>query len=85
MSWLFTSGGQSIGWSFSFNISPSSEYSGLISFRIDRFDLLNVPGTLKTTVQSGILGDCGTHSAVQPLPQRGGVYFPSRLDSGFAL
>ena len=29
-------------WSFSFNISPSSEYSGLISFRIDRFDLLAV-------------------------------------------
>ena len=29
-------------WSFSFSISPSSEYSGLISFRIDRFDLLDV-------------------------------------------
>ena len=36
LSWLFTSGGQS----FSFNISPSNEHSVLISFRIDRFDLL---------------------------------------------
>ena len=34
-------------WSFSFNISPSSEYSGLISFRIDWFDLA-VQGTLKS-------------------------------------
>ena len=34
-------------WSFSFNISPSSEYSGLISFRIDWFGLLAVQGTLK--------------------------------------
>ena len=35
-------------WSFSFSISPSSEYSGLISFGIDRFDLLVVQGTLKS-------------------------------------
>ena len=34
-------------WSFSFNISPSSEYSGLIYFRIDWFEILPVPGTLK--------------------------------------
>ena len=42
-------------WSFSFNISPSSEHSGLISFRMDWLDLLAVQGTLKsfsnTTVQ----------------------------------
>ena len=42
-------------WSFSFSISPSNEYSRLISFRIDWFDLLAVQGTLKsllhTTVQ----------------------------------
>ena len=38
-------------WSFSFNISPSNEYSGLTSFRIDWFDLLAVPGTLKCDVQ----------------------------------
>ena len=35
-------------WSFSFNISPSNEYSGLISFRMDRLDLLAVWGTLKS-------------------------------------
>ena len=35
-------------WSFSFSISPSSEYSALISFRIDWFDLLAVQGTLKS-------------------------------------
>ena len=34
-------------WSFSFSISPSNDYSGLISFRIDWFDLLAVQGTLK--------------------------------------
>ena len=38
-------------WSFSFNISPSNEYSGLISFRMDRFDLLAVQGTLKSLLQ----------------------------------
>ena len=39
-------------WSFSFSISPSSEYSGLISFRIDWFDLLAVQGTLKSSPTS---------------------------------
>ena len=38
-------------WSFSFSISPPSEYSGLISFRIDWFDLLAVQGTLKILLQ----------------------------------
>ena len=38
-------------WSFSFNISSSNEYSGLISFRIDRFDPLAVQGTLKSLLQ----------------------------------
>ena len=38
-------------WSFSFSISPPSEYSGLISFRIDWFDLLAVQGTLKSLLQ----------------------------------
>ena len=48
MSRLFT-----IGWSkyWSFSISPSKEYSGLISFRIDWFDLLAVQGTLKSLLQ----------------------------------
>src|SRR5574337_1117672 len=38
-------------WSFNFNISPSNEYSRLISFRIDWFDLLAVQGTLKSLLQ----------------------------------
>ena len=50
MSWLFTSGGPSSG-AFSFSISPSSEYSGLIFFGIDWLDLLAVQGTLKSLFQ----------------------------------
>ena len=38
-------------WSFTFSISPSNEYSGLISSRIDWFDLLSVQGTLKSLLQ----------------------------------
>ena len=38
-------------WSFSFSISPSNEYSGLISFRMDWLDLLAVQGTLKSLLQ----------------------------------
>ena len=38
-------------WSFSFSISPSNEYSGLIFFRIDWFDLFTVQGTLKSLLQ----------------------------------
>ena len=41
--WLFTSGGH---WSFNFSINSSNEHSGLISFRIDLLDLLDVQGTL---------------------------------------
>ena len=48
MSQLFASGGQSIG-VFSVSIWPSNEYSGLISFRIDWFDLLAVQGTLESS------------------------------------
>ena len=49
-------------WSFSFSISPSNEYSGLISFRIDRFDLLTVQGTLKGHILSS--SPSGTHPAM---------------------
>src|SRR5574340_145033 len=38
-------------WNFSFNISPSNEHPGLISFRTDRLDLLAVHGTLKSLLQ----------------------------------
>ena len=49
ISHFFTSGGQS--WSFSFSISPSSEYSGLISSSMDCLDLLAVQGILKSLFQ----------------------------------
>ena len=38
-------------WSFSFSLSPSNEYSGLISFMLDRLDLLAIQGTLKSLLQ----------------------------------
>ena len=49
-------------WSFSFSISPSSEYSGLISFRIDWFDFLAVQGTFKSLFQH----HCLKASVLQP-------------------
>ena len=50
MSQLFASGGQKY-WNFRFSISPSNEYLGLISFRMDWLDLLAVQGTLKSLLQ----------------------------------
>ena len=50
MSQFFTSGGQSTGVSVSASVLPM-EYSGLISFRTDWFDLLAVQGTLKSLLQ----------------------------------
>ena len=49
-------------WSFSFSISPSNEYSGLISFRMDWLDLLAVQGTLKSLLQH--------HSSKAPILQQ---------------
>ena len=52
-------------WSFSFSISPSNEYSGLISFRIDWLDLFAVQGTLKSLLQHhGSKASILCHSAV---------------------
>ena len=51
MSQFFASSGRIKYWSFSFSISPSSEYSGLISFRMDWLDLCAVQGTLKSVLQ----------------------------------
>ena len=42
-------------WSFSFSISPSKKHPGLISFRMDWFDLLAVQGTLKSSINSSVL------------------------------
>ena len=48
-------------WSFSFSIGPSSEYSGVISFRMDWFDLLAIQGTLKSLLQDAwTTRTCGT-------------------------
>ena len=56
-------------WSFIFSISPSNEYSGLISFRVDWFDLLAVQGTLKSLLQHQSLEasilQCSTFFMVQ--------------------
>ena len=57
-------------WSFSFSISPSNEYSGLISFRIDWFDLLDVQGTLRIFSApqfKGIDSSCSAFFMVQIL------------------
>ena len=53
-------------WSFSFSISPSNEYSGLISFRIDWLDLLVVQGTLKSLLQH--------HSSKAPILKRSAFF-----------
>ena len=53
-------------WSFSFSISPSNEYPGLISFRMDWLDLLAVQGTLKTLLQH--------HSSKAPILQHSAFF-----------
>ena len=49
--WVSFSHQEAKVWNYSFNISPTNEYSGLISFRMDWLDLLAVQGTLKTLLQ----------------------------------
>ena len=49
--WVTSSHQVAKDWSFSFSISPSNEHPGLISFRMDRLDLLAVQGTLKSLLQ----------------------------------
>ena len=53
-------------WNFSFSSSPSNEYSGLISFRINQFDLLAVQGTLKSLLQH--------HSLKAPILHRSALF-----------
>ena len=53
-------------WSFSFNISPSNEHPGLVSFRIDWLDLLAVQGTLKSLLQH--------HSSKASIPWRSAFF-----------
>ena len=62
-------------WSFSFKFNPSNEYSGLISFRIDQFDLLAVQGILKSLLQH--------HSSKASILQRSAFFFFFFLLSSF--
>ena len=64
-------------WSFSFSISPSNEYSGLISFRMDWFDLLAVQGTLEP---SPTLQFRSISSLASPLPAFHMMYFAYKLN-----
>ena len=64
MSQFFTLGGQNIG--FSVSISPSNKHPGLISFRINCFDLLEVQGTLKSLLQH--------HSSKVPILRRSAFF-----------
>ena len=57
-------------WSFSFSVSPSNEYSGLISFRIDWFDLLAVQRTFKSLLQ---------HHSSKASVLRGSAFFMIQL------
>ena len=61
-------------WSFSFSIVPSNEYSGLISFRVDWFDLLAVQGTLKSLLQP--------HSSKASIPWHS-VFFMVQLSNPY--
>ena len=64
MSWIFA--GWPKYWSFNLSISPSNEYSGLISFMIDWFDLCAVQGTLKSLLQH--------HSSKAPVLQHSAFF-----------
>ena len=55
-------------WSFSFSISPSNEYSGLISFRMDWLDLLAVQGTLKSLLQHHSSKECRRSLGLRAVP-----------------
>ena len=61
-------------WSFSFSIGPSNEYSGLIAFRVDWFDLLAVQGTLKSLLQP--------HSSKASIPWHS-VFFMVQLSNSY--
>ena len=64
--------------SFSFNISPSNEYSGLISFRTNWFDLLLDQGTLKSLLQRGLTGATSPRTdAVSASVPMAGHYLPT--------
>ena len=72
-------------WSFSFSISPSNEYSGLISFRIDWFDLLAVQGTLKSLLQPHSLKASVIQCSVFFMVQFSHLYMTTRKSIALTL
>ena len=64
-------------WSFSFSISPSNEYSGLISFRMDWLDLFAVQGTLKSFLQH--------HSSKALILWCSAFIIPNKIDDNFLI
>ena len=64
-------------WSFSFNISPSNEHPGLISFRMDRLDLLAVQGTLKSLLQHHSSKSSNLHRSAFFIVQLSHPYMPT--------
>ena len=76
-------------WSFCFSTSPSNEYSGLISFRMNWFDLLAVQGTLKSLLQhhssKASSLQCTASSILQPLQRLPSYWGFSDLDVGYLL
>ena len=72
-------------WSFSFNISPSNEYSGLISFRMDWFDLLAVQGALKNLLHHSSKASILRRSAFFMVQLSHPFVTPHRLCNKFSL
>ena len=74
-------------WSFSFNISPSNEYSGPISFRMDWLDLLAVQGTLKSLLHTTVLKHLGpAHQQILEGPalwEERSLYLPVKIHAFF--
>ena len=65
-------------WSFSFSISPSNEHSGLISFRVDWFDLLAVQGTLNSLLQNCSSKESILQHSAFPMVQLSHPYMTTR-------
>ena len=69
-------------WNFSFSTSPSKQYPGLISFKIDWFDLLTVQGTLKTLIRA-LIPSWGVHPHNLITSPRLHLLIPSHWGAGF--
>ena len=79
--WVFSN--ESTLWSFSFNISPSNEHSGLISFRMDWLDLLAVQRTLKSLLQHHSLNVSILRRSAFFMVQLSHLYVTTEKNHGF--